>query len=126
MRYSALIALVALLVACSQPAPPAPAAAPGPAESEITGPLLVAHLRMLSSDLFEGRAPATRGGELAAEYLATQMAALGLQPAGDNGTFFQQVPIVESTVDRTFTLSVPGTTWLFRTPSVRACRSRAT
>ena len=68
---------------------------------------------MLSPDLLEGRAPSTRGGKLAEEYLATQMAALGLQPAGDNGTFFQQVPIVESTVDRSFTLSVPGTTYRY-------------
>jgi len=68
---------------------------------------------MLSSDLFEGRAPSTRGGRLAEEYLATQMAALGLQPAGDDGTFFQQVPIVESTVERTFALSVPGATYRY-------------
>ena len=68
---------------------------------------------MLSSDLFEGRAPATRGGQLAVEYLATQMAALGLEPAGDGGTFFQQVPIVEATVDRGFTLSVPGASYRY-------------
>ena len=90
------------------PAPPAAAPPAGPAENEINAASLTAHLRMLSSDLFEGRAPSTRGGKLAEEYLATQMAALGLQPAGDNGTFFQQVPIVESTVERTFALSVPG------------------
>jgi len=103
------------MAACSQAAEPPPAAPPaGPAENEITATSLVAHLRMLSSDLFEGRAPATRGGQLTVEYLATQMAALGLQPAGDNGTFFQQVPIVESTVDRTFALSVPGATYRYR------------
>ena len=68
---------------------------------------------MLSSDLFEGRAPATRGGQLAVEYLATQMAVLGLEPAGDGGTFFQQVPIVETTVDRGFTLSVPGASYRY-------------
>ena len=73
---------------------------------------------MLSSDLFEGRAPSTRGGKLAEEYLATQMAALGLQPAGDNGTFFQQVPIVESTVERNFALSVPGNTYRYFTDVV--------
>jgi Zn-dependent M28 family amino/carboxypeptidase len=109
-----LTLMLALLVGCSQPAPPAaPAAASGPAEAEIQAPALVAHLRMLSSDSFEGRAPATRGGQLAVEYLATQMAALGLQPAGDGGTFFQQVPIVESTVERTFTVSVPGTSYRY-------------
>jgi Zn-dependent M28 family amino/carboxypeptidase len=52
-----------------------------------------AHVRFLSLDLLEGRGPGTRGGELAAEYIATQFALAGLQPAGDNGTYFQRVPL---------------------------------
>jgi Zn-dependent M28 family amino/carboxypeptidase len=114
MRLPAALFTFLILVSCA-PAPAPPAAAPpaGPAENEINAASLTAHLRMLSSDLFEGRAPATRGGKLAEEYLAAQMAALGLQPAGDDGTFFQQVPIVESTVERTFALSVPGNTYRY-------------
>jgi Zn-dependent M28 family amino/carboxypeptidase len=115
MPLIAPLLLALLLAAACAPAPVAPPSAPpaGPAESEINATSLTAHIRMLSSDLFEGRAPSTRGGRLAEEYLATQMAALGLQPAGDNGTFFQQVPIVESTVERTFALSVPGATYRY-------------
>src|SRR6185503_16848032 len=56
-----------------------------------------AHLRFLASDLLEGRAPATRGGRLAAEYIAAQFQALGLQPAGVNGTYFQPVALVGMT-----------------------------
>ena len=114
MRLPAAVLILLLIVSCA-PAPAPPVAAPptGPAENEINAASLTAHIRMLSSDLFEGRAPSTRGGRLAEEYLATQMAALGLQPAGDNGTFFQQVPIVESTVERTFALSVPGATYRY-------------
>jgi len=52
-----------------------------------------AHVRFLSLDLLEGRGPGTRGAELAAEYIATQMALSGVEPAGDNGTFFQKVPL---------------------------------
>ncbi len=52
-----------------------------------------AHVRFLSLDLLEGRGPGTRGGELAAQYIATQFALEGLKPAGDNGTYFQQVPL---------------------------------
>lgn len=108
-----LTAALTTLTACAAPAPP-PAATPvataAPAESEITADRIAAHVRMLSHDHFEGRAPATRGGELATAYLATQLALLGLEPAGDNGTWFQDVPIVEATVDRTFSLSVPGRT----------------
>ncbi len=51
-----------------------------------------AHLRFLSSDLLEGRAPATRGGRLAAEYIASQLRIFGVEP-GVNGSYFQDVPI---------------------------------
>jgi len=51
------------------------------------------HLRFLSSDLLEGRAPGTRGGRLAAEYIASQLRAVGVAPAGDSGSYFQRVPI---------------------------------
>lgn len=56
-----------------------------------------AHLRFLASDLLEGRAPATRGGRLAAEYIAAQFQALGLVPAGENGSYFQPVALVGMT-----------------------------
>jgi len=52
-----------------------------------------AHVRFLSLDLLEGRGPGTRGAELAAEYIATQFALAGVEPAGDNGTYFQRVPL---------------------------------
>jgi Zn-dependent M28 family amino/carboxypeptidase len=58
----------------------------------ITAREIDAHLRFLSSDLLEGRAPATRGGRLAAEYIAGQLQQYGLQP-GVNGSWFQKVPI---------------------------------
>jgi len=60
------------------------------------------HLRFLASDLLEGRAPATRGGRLATEYIAAQFQALGLQPAGVNGTYFQPVNLVGMTPQPTF------------------------
>lgn len=107
-----------ILAACgsSQPTTPPSASAPaaaGPAEQEIQARSIHARIEMLASDLFEGRAPATRGGELATAYLAAELAAIGLEPAGDNGTFFQQVPIVESTVERGFALGVPGRTYRY-------------
>src|SRR6266852_5369343 len=63
-----------------------------------------AHLRFLASDLLEGRAPATRGGRLAAEYIAAQFQALGLEPAGANGTYFQPVALVGMTPQPTLVL----------------------
>jgi len=67
-----------------------------------------AHVRFLSHDLLEGRGTGQRGGDIAAEYIATQFALDGLQPAGDNGTFLQKVPIVGVTPDPATTFSLVG------------------
>src|ERR1700726_2152345 len=53
-----------------------------------------AHVKFLSSDLLEGRGTGQRGGDIAAEYIGTQFASYGLKPAGDDGTYFQNVPMV--------------------------------
>ena len=60
----------------------------------ITPDVLRAHTRFLSSDLLEGRLPATRGDQLAQSYIASQFEALGLKPAGTDGTFFQPFDLV--------------------------------
>ncbi len=62
------------------------------AAAPITAAEVDAHLRFLSSDLLEGRAPATRGGQLAAEYIASELREDGIAP-GVNGSYFQEVPI---------------------------------
>lgn len=66
--------------------------------TRITTAEIDGHLRFLSSDLLEGRAPATRGGRLAAEYIASQLRAAGVEPAV-NGSYFQNVPIDVVTAD---------------------------
>jgi Zn-dependent M28 family amino/carboxypeptidase len=65
-----------------------------------------AHVKFLSSDLLEGRGMGQRGSDIAAEYIATQFALDGLKPAGDQGTYFQEVPMVSVTTlpDTTFSL----------------------
>jgi len=60
--------------------------------SPITIPEIDGYLRFLSSDLLEGRAPGTRGGRIATEYIADQLRAFGVEP-GVNGSYFQAVPI---------------------------------
>ena len=57
-----------------------------------------AHVRFLSHDLLEGRGTGQRGGDIAAEYIATQFALDGLKPAGDHGTYMQKVPMVGITL----------------------------
>ena len=62
------------------------------AQSPITSKELDGYLRFLSSDLLEGRAPATRADKLTTAYLESQLLAFGLEPAV-NGSFTQKVPI---------------------------------
>src|ERR1700680_3447888 len=78
---------------------PAPVAA-------IDAEKIRAHVKFLSSDLLEGRGMGQRGSDIAAEYIATQFALDGLKPAGDQGTYFQEVPMVSVTTfpDTTFLL----------------------
>jgi len=63
-------------------------------EQSIDAEKIRAHVRFLADDLLEGRGPGLRGAELAAKYIATQFALDGLQPAGDDGTFLQQINMV--------------------------------
>src|ERR1700688_84909 len=83
---------------------------PGPAfvALETLGPEHIRwHVRYLSHDLLEGRGTGQRGGDIAAEYMATQFAEYGLKPAGDNGSYLQKVPLVGITTlpESQFTLS---------------------
>ena len=50
-----------------------------------------AHVRFLADDLLEGRGTGTRGGDIAANYIAAQFALYGLKPAGDDGSYLQKV-----------------------------------
>jgi Zn-dependent M28 family amino/carboxypeptidase len=80
----------------AQAAPDAAAALSLPAEVSdsmrgIDPERIRAHVRFLADDLLEGRGPGTRGGDLAAKYIATQFALLGLKPAGDDGSYLQKV-----------------------------------
>jgi Zn-dependent M28 family amino/carboxypeptidase len=68
--------------------------------ASVSAARIIAHATLLADDLYEGRAPGSRGGDLAARYIATQFALLGLEPGAEDGTFYQPVPIVEATVDR--------------------------
>src|SRR5919198_817862 len=68
------------------------------------------HVRFLSHDLLEGRGTGQRGGDIAAEYIATQFALAGLKPAGDGGSFLQKVPLVGITTqpETSFVIASPN------------------
>jgi Zn-dependent M28 family amino/carboxypeptidase len=64
--------------------------------AQVRGSAVRAHVEFLADDHLEGRKSGTRGYEIAARYVAAQLKAMGLAPAGDGGTYFQQVPLQES------------------------------
>jgi Zn-dependent M28 family amino/carboxypeptidase len=86
-----LLALTAL-TAEAQDAPVT--AAQKTAAKEITPELLRSHIRFLSSDLLEGRGPATRGDQLAEAYVQSQLEGLGLEPGAPGSGWIQKVPLV--------------------------------
>jgi Zn-dependent M28 family amino/carboxypeptidase len=63
--------------------------------------------RELSSDAYEGRAPGSRGEQMTVDYIARRFQAAGLQP-GNNGSWFQNVPLVEIAAQGSPTLRVAG------------------
>src|SRR5438874_3627422 len=73
--------------------------------TEISGERIRAHVKFLASDMLEGRGVGARGGDLATEYMASQFAIIGVQPAGDEGTYFQRVPLVGAATQPAASLS---------------------
>lgn len=92
--FTSILRLSAIsLLSCAALAQSIPPAVKS-AEASIDPEKIRAHVKFLSDDLLEGRGPGLRGDEIAAQYIATQFELYGLKPAGDNGTFLQQVNFV--------------------------------
>jgi Zn-dependent M28 family amino/carboxypeptidase len=115
-RIALIVSLLIVAMAAAQENPPKPQ--PESRFGSHLSPVAIAamqsirpenietHVRFLSDDLLEGRGTGQRGGDIAADYIATQFALYGLKPAGDNGSYFQKVPMVGITpgADTRFTL----------------------
>ncbi|MBV8757978.1 MAG: M20/M25/M40 family metallo-hydrolase [Deltaproteobacteria bacterium] len=78
-----------------------------PAVKQLDPAQLERDTKYLASDELEGREPGTPGGRKAEDYIAKRYAEIGLQPAGDHGTYFQDVPMREATLV-TASLTVNG------------------
>ena len=119
MSRKILIGLAAgafALAGCKKADTPAPATAPEaataavPASTHSFAPAIDAGdfkdlVQTLASDEFEGRAPGSAGEERTIEYIRAQMQRIGLQP-GNGDSYFQDVPMVETTADPATTLNL--------------------
>src|SRR5204863_1060674 len=65
-----------------------------PALDAITPDGLLAHIKILASDEFEGRAPGTKAEELSVKYISDQFKQIGLKPGNPDGSYVQEVPLV--------------------------------
>lgn len=81
-----------------------------PTSSDITIADLRQRLFRITDDSTMGRETGSKGAFVVTEYIAAEFKRMGLQPGGDNGGWFQVLPMWRVAVDPTSTLSAGGTT----------------
>ena len=100
-----LVPWMALFLRCTSPE------TVGQLDAAIRVEGLRAHLQMLADDLLEGRAPGTRGAELAARYIASQFQESGLRPGVGDSSYFQPVELIGVTAQFNFRIRGAGRFW---------------
>src|SRR5262245_30323755 len=108
-----LLILFLCLVACAcsrspDDAPPTVSSGTSPTLPAFDASRMLEHIRVLSSDEFDGRAPGTKGEDLTVNYLEEQLKRIGLAPGNADGTYVQQLPLVGITATNTGPLVVSG------------------
>ena len=87
LRFNLLFLVISLVSAQCQNLPPAAQQAMNGIDSEK----IRATVKYLSDDALQGRGTGQKGGDMAADWIAQQLKSYGVQPAGDNNSFFQNV-----------------------------------
>lgn len=115
IRIAAGAALIVSLGACATAAPIKlnefglpPKLAPSPTASAISEADLKTRLYIFADDSMQGRAYGREGNMKGTTYIANELKRLGVEPAGDNGTYYQEMPVVQRKFARTSALSVNG------------------
>src|SRR5437588_4509027 len=121
MKHSAAIVFVIAFVACT----PTVQTTATAADTLPSTARMAEDVKTLSSDAFLGRGPATRGEELATNYIRDRLKAAGVEPGGPDGSWFQDVPLLMSNIVGAPSLSytVNGQTFPLRQGTQIAVRS---
>jgi Peptidase family M28 len=106
-RACALVALPAALGAQERQLPLKHT--PRPTTAAISAADLMTRLYIFSDDSMQGRETGTIGHVKSTAYIAAQVRALGLKPGGDRGTYFQNLPVFQRSLDPASTITVDGT-----------------
>ena len=84
--------------------------APQPTTAAISASDLMTRLYIFADDSMQGRETGTAGHLKSTAYIASELKRLGLQPAGDEGSYFQDVPMIRRAFDPASTITVDGRT----------------
>ena len=113
-RLPVLLLFVVSCACSSQPSTESANSGGAPAAAAITtmpqfeATRLLEHIKVLSSDEFEGRAPGSKGEELTVKYLEGEFKKIGLRPGNTDGTYIQDLPLVGITGNNSLPLTVSG------------------
>ncbi len=113
-----------MFVACAKPDARASSAQVDTAATAIASSELLQHIKDLSADSMEGRAPGTPGEVKAIAYMQSQFKSLGLQPGNPDGTYLQNVDLIGYTAHPTVTLVAGGKTVALKYPDDFIANSR--
>lgn len=110
-RAGGLMAGVLVLGACAATVSESPEEQVARERAMFSPDRIRADVTFLADDLLRGRDTGSEGYRIAANYVAAEFARLGLRPAGDNGTYFQEVPFKTAQIDTeasSMTITVDG------------------
>src|SRR5499427_7227765 len=99
MKNRIVICLAILATLSVMPAPPWLPPEAQKAMNSIDAEKIRASVKYLSDDALQGRGTGQKGGDMAADWIAAQFKSYGLLPAGDNGTYFQNINFYGVTTD---------------------------
>jgi hypothetical protein len=102
--------LLPVTLAAQQGAPLPMKHAPKPTSAAISAADLMTRLYIFADDSMQGRETGTQGHLKSTAYIASELKRLGIQPGGDEGSYFQEVPMIRRAFDPASTITVGGTT----------------
>ncbi len=108
LHHPAILLVAILAAACAGGQAPTTKASPGTAVPSVSPATLKTDLHAFADDSMQGREAGTAGNFRGTTWIAAQAQKLGLKPGGDNGTWFQVLPLKQRGVDPASTLTAGG------------------
>jgi hypothetical protein len=115
-RVATTLAAGALAACATTSTPSSSSSSPSASASTTSAAITAADLRqrlyVYADDSMQGRKAGTPGNDKATQYIADELRRMGMQPGGENGTYFQVVPILHLQASRSKAITVDGKNFL--------------